>query len=69
MRRLGSVILDLVVALVLFIGIEAHEGRFSTLGSIFSINTWANIPAEDIWKFLICLFIVVITLGMFEGDF
>lgn len=62
MRKLGC----LLVALVLFIGIEAQKGVFDTLSSVFSINTWANIPAENIWDFLMCLLAVIIILSIFE---
>lgn len=55
MRILALILLDVFLACVLFIGIQACRGIFETFGSVFSMTTWASMSAKDIWIFLGCM--------------
>lgn len=51
------IIFNVLVALALFIGIQACRGFFDSFQSILSMNIWLSMSAKDIWIFLGCLLI------------
>lgn len=57
MRIIAVIFLDIFMALILFVGIQACRGIFDSFASIFSTNIWLSMSAKDVWIFLICFII------------
>ena len=55
MRTLVLFLIDVIIAIALFIGIQACLGVFGTFGDVFSISVWATMSAKDVWILLGCL--------------
>lgn len=59
MKTLVLVFMVILVSTLAFVGIEALQGSFTTLGSVFSTEAWASMSAVDTLIYLACLFVAM----------
>jgi len=59
MRTLALLILDVILGVALFLGVQACRGIFGTFGDFFSFNIWAAMSAKDAWIFFGCMLLAL----------